>query len=307
MPQTHQRSLVGAVIGTKPSKMYKKIISLSLLFFIVLMGRLSHAEDRSAKIHVFVTILPHAFFVEKIAGPRASVDVMVPQGQSPHSYEPTPKQIVRLAAADIYFLAGLNIENGLLPKLKSLNKKLKLVDTRTGIKLRDMEESRHGDRTDPHVWLSPKLSQIQAKTIADALCDIDAQGCSSYKSNLELLLIELESADKRIALALAPLKGTSFFVFHPAFGYFADAYGLKQVAVETEGKEPGARQLSNFVDRAKKDGVKVIFVEPQFSTKSAAALARAVGATTVKIDPLSKDYIRNLENIAEKIKTSLEK
>lgn len=276
--------------------MYKNILFSIILACALLTGPQAQAEQRPDKIHVFVTISPYTFFVEKIAGANATVDVLVPQGQSPHSYEPTPKQIARLATAEIYFRAGINFESPLMTKLGSINKNLKIVDMRDGIKQRD---------TDPHIWLSPKLAGVQCRTIADAMCETDSNRCEEYMRNLDSLLLALRKVDMRIAKSFAHLKGKRLYVFHPAFGYFADAYGLEQVAVEVEGKEPSARKLAEIIDKVKEDGVKVIFVEPQFSAKSARVIADAIGGTVVKIDPLERDYLKNMENIAGKIEKVL--
>ncbi|MFH1830461.1 MAG: zinc ABC transporter substrate-binding protein [Pseudomonadota bacterium] len=271
---------------------YNKSLFSFILAGVLLMSLPLQAKEQSEKIHVFVTIPPHAYFAQRIAGPNAAVDVLVSQGSSPHSYEPSPKQIAGLAAADIYFCAGIDFEKGLVPKLHSINKKLKIVDIR-------------GGHADPHIWLSPGLAEMQARMMADALCDIDKKRCSEYKNNLHSFLTDLAEVDNKIAKILAPFKGKSFYVFHPAFGYFADAYGLKQVAVEVEGKAPRAQKLANIIDDAGRDGTKVIFVEPQSSAKSARVIADAIGATLVQIDPLARDYLKNLETIAETIKIGL--
>jgi zinc transport system substrate-binding protein len=158
---------------------------------------------------------------------------------------------------------------------------------------------------DPHIWLDPELVKIQASTIAAALSQLDPVHAAEYKKNLQALAADLDRVNAELAAALAPLKGKSFMVYHPAFGYFAAAYGLKQVAVESEGKEPSAKELADLIDRAKQEQVKVIFVEPQFSKKSAAAVAAAVGATVVAMDPLAPDYLHNLEAMAGQIRQAL--
>ncbi len=276
--------------------MHKKLSSSFALLCMLLISLPLYAKNKSNKIHIFVTIPPYAFFVEKIAGPNATVDVLVPQGSSPHSYEPSPKQIAHLADADIFFRAGINLENALIPKLRSINKNLRIADLRNGIKLRN---------ADPHIWLSPKLAGIQARTITDAMCEIDSYRCGEYKKNLDSLLHKMNTLDMRIAKSLAPFRGKSLYVFHPSFGYFTNAYGLKQVAIEVEGKQPRARQLASLIDRAKNDGIRVIFVEPQFSAKSAKVIADAIGGIVVKLDPLSRDYLKNLESITDKIEKGL--
>jgi len=191
-----------------------------------------------------------------------------------------------------------------------------VVDTRQGIRLRPMtcEEEHDGPhdghehaagRPDPHIWLDPKLVKIQARTICDAMCRADPTGAEVYRKNCDAFLADLDAVDARITRALAPLKGKEFFVYHPAFGYFGDSYGLRQVAVETAGKEPDAKELAALIDRAKATGVKVIFVQPQFSARSARAVAEAIGGVVVPMDDLAKDYLKNLDDMAAKIEKAI--
>jgi len=145
-----------------------------------------------------------------------------------------------------------------------------------------------------------------AATIARALQAADPTHAADYQANLRALQDDLAALDAKLAQALAPLKGRQLFVYHPAFGYFADAYGLKQVPVEVEGKEPTARQLAGLVDRARAAGARVIFVQPQFAPKSAEAVAKAIGGAVVPLDDLAKNYIANLSDMADKVRTALE-
>lgn len=275
----------------------------------------------NARLVVTVAIQPQAYFVERIAGDHADVEVLVGPGQSPHSYEPTPKQMSHLAESRLYFKIGLPFEEKLLAKVEQTSKHLRIVDTREGIQLRKMEEwetesedphadehghsehheGEHVGDLDPHFWLSPRLAKVQARTINRELCKLDPPHAAEFERNLEALEADLDAADKRIAELLTPLRGQQFFVFHPAFGYFADAYGLKQVAVETGGKQPGAKQLSQLIEKARASNVRLIFVQRQFPTGSADAIAQAIGGVVVPIDDLAKDYVANLDDIARKI------
>jgi len=263
------------------------------------------------RLKVFVSILPQAFFVERIGGERVQVDVLVGPGASPATYEPTPKQMARLARADIYFSIGVPFEKFLLEKISSIHGQLKVIDTGQGIKKRRIEEghtAQRGEETgamDPHIWLDPKLVKIQAANICRQLCRLDPAAAQHYERNLEFFQRELSEVNSRIAALLAPYRGREFFVFHPAFGYFGDSYGLRQAAVETGGKEPFARQLAALIERLEHEPCKVIFVQPQFSAGSLRALERTLGATVVRIDPLARDYLKNLEDIADKLERGL--
>ena len=274
------------------------------------------------KIKAFVSIDPVAYFVKRVAGPLADVNVLIGPGQDPHTFEPTPKLIAKLADAQVLFKIGFPFEEALIKKAGSTFKDLKIVDLQQGIKLRaiseEKEDGHHGasgghghshdaEGLDPHTWLNPLIAKIQAGTIATTLIQMDPAHRAIYEENLKKFEVDLDNINAELINSLAPIRGKSFFVFHPAFGYFADAYGIKQVPVEVEGKEPMARQLSRLIEKAKAQGVKVIFAEPQFPQKAARTLAESIGGAVVLIDDLSPDYINNLREIAMSVGSALGK
>jgi zinc transport system substrate-binding protein len=300
----------------------------SLVFMLILMillagsppvgagGREEATEDA---FRVFVSILPQAYFAERIGGGRIEVEVLVQPGQDPHILELTPKQMARLAEADLYFRMGVDFENALMPRIESAVAQLEVVDCREGLTLRDMEsvsheheseqESEQGDDhegLDPHVWLSVHNAMQISRTMRAALIRLDPAGEDVYEQGFGSLIEDLEALDENIAEILAPVKGKPFFVFHPAFGYFADDYGLAQVAVEIAGSEPSARQLAHIIEEAQEREVRILFVQPQFSRKSAEAIAEAIDGAVVPIDPLAYDYVENLEQMARAVAKGLE-
>lgn len=286
-----------------------------LLTILVLLGCLSARETRAendTRLPVFVSILPQAFFVERIGGNRVTVDVMVQPGQSPHTYAPSPKQMVRLARAKVYFRINAPFENGFIPKLQSAVPGIEIIDTTRGIVLEKMDDHNntddhhHDEDLDTHIWLDPLLVKKQAAIIRDGLSAIDPAGRLYFENNFIRFAGELDNLHNRLSLALAPLKGKSFFVFHPAFGYFAKAYGLRQVAVETGGKQPSARHIAQLIEKAREEKVKVIFAQPQFSTKSAETIARAIDGVVIALDPLAGDYLANMEKIAAAMEKALQ-
>ncbi len=155
------------------------------------------------------------------------------------------------------------------------------------------------------MWLSPPLVKIEAANIAKALEKIDPESAAFFQANLARLDRELDAVDAKIRLKLKPYAGRWFLVFHPAFGYFADCYHLKQEAIETEGKQPTPKQLRELIQKAKADGVRVIFLQPQFDRHSAQVVADAIGGRIVLINDMEKDIIANLQDIAEKIAQSM--
>jgi zinc transport system substrate-binding protein len=277
------------------------------------------SSEATGKVKVFAAIPPLADFVERVGGPYVEANVLVAPGQNPHSYEPTPKEMAGLAASQIYFSIGMPFEKALARRIAQSNPKLRIVDVSDseGITKRRMAESEaeahpeegghdHGaGALDPHVWLNPRYAKIIAATICQELTQVDPAHAAEYEKSLAALQADLDAVDARLRRAFAPLKGKEFMVFHPAFGYLADAYGLRQVSVEVEGKEPSARQLSALIGMARKRAIQVIFVQPQFSRKSAEAVAEAIGGAVVPLDDLGHDYIRNLEDMAAKIEKAL--
>lgn len=262
------------------------------------------AEPPPGPLRVVVSIAPQKYFVERIGGSRVRAEALVGPGQNPHTFDLTPRQVARLAEADLYVRVGMPFEAGLLGKVAGMRRDLPIVDQREGIALRRMEEhgaedaDHGGEGTDPHVWMSPRLAKVQAAVIARALAAADPAHRAEYEANLEGFRADLDRVDRSVAAALAGLPRREFYIFHPVLGYFADAYGLTQTAVEAEGKEPGPRRLAALMDRARAEGVKVIFVQPQFSAKSAEAVARAIGGAVVPLDDLAEDYLANLERVA---------
>lgn len=303
------------------------VIAILLVFVAWWAGVPAHAQNKLAgKVRAFVSILPAAYFVERVGGPNVEVSVLVGPGQDPHTFEPTPKLMAKLANAQVLFKMGFPFEETLIKKVGSSFKNVEVVDLQQGIKLRAMteeeseaEEAEHGHgeaeehghdheagEMDQHTWLDAQLAKVQAKTIADTLIRIDPGHKDQYEKNLKAFQADLDAIHEQLKKALAPVKGKSFFAFHPAYGYFGDAYGLKQVPVQIGGKEPTARQLARLIELAKEDGVRIIFVQPQFSKKSAEALAKSIDGAVVPLDDLAPDYLKNLQEMATKLDSALQ-
>jgi len=284
--------------------MCRKIL---LLYSIVLMFAVNPgAVVFGGQVRAFVSVAPQRYFVERVGGRFVEVEELVAPGRSPVTYEPTPKQIARLAESHVYFRIGVPFEHGFIDKIAGMNPELKIIDTRTKVPLRFFNVSDGGQVPDPHIWLDPRRVKIQAATICEVLCGILDERCGDFRHNLSLFEQDLEKTDREITEILAPLKGRPFYVFHPAFGYFGDSYGLHQVAVEVEGKEPGPRHLSKLIEQARKEGVRTIFVQPQFARGRAETFARAIGAEVVALDPLARDYLANLTFMAGALREALD-
>ena len=293
-------------------KFLRQIVFVTAM--LVLAGVALYARE---PVRVFVSILPQKYFVEQIAGGRALVSVMVGPGHNPAMYEPLPAQLMELAKAKLFFRIGVPFEESWLSRLASMNPGLKIIDTREGITLRPVERfgiaaggegghDFHEGGMDPHIWLSPALVKIQARNIVKALSKADAAGRGVYESNCRAFIERLELLARDIRTALESVSLKKMLVFHPSWGYFADEFGLRQLPVEIEGKEPNPRELAGIISYAKANGIRVIFVQAQFNTSTAGAIAREVGGTVVSIDPLAGDYMKNMITIAETIAKHLQ-
>jgi zinc transport system substrate-binding protein len=281
----------------------------------------------STKPTVFACIAPHGYFARRIAGSLVDVQVLVGAGANPHTFEPAAIQMVALSRAGLYFRAGMPFEMALCDKLAGMTGGPRIIDTLAGIELLGQDEhgehnehaqravqgkgaerhteGDHGRGRDPHVWLAPKLAARQAAIIRDAMCETYPAHVVEFRRNAAALTAELDALDAKIAAALAPYKGRTIFVFHPAFGYFAAAYGLGQQAVETGGKSPSLKDIANLIANAKAEKVRVIFVQPQFSTQAATTIADEIGGVVVPIDDLAEDYMTNMQAMAEKVRSAL--
>jgi len=285
-------------------KKEKSSINYIIILFIILFP-VNVFSDSALKIHV--SILPQKYFVEKIGKEKVMVDVLVKPGKSPATYAPTPAQIKRLAMSDIYFKTGLPFENGILSKIASMDQ-IKIININQDVILRNMtghshsEKSDHHDHStgkDPHTWMAPMIVKNQAKTIYQSLANIDPVNKDEYKNNYLAFIKELDILDNHLRSVLKELKGKNLFVFHPFLGYFTDAYGLKQIAIETMGKAPKGKELSRIIKLAKKQKIKKIFVQPQFDVNTANKIALIINGSVISIDPLAYDYLANMEKIGK--------
>jgi zinc transport system substrate-binding protein len=270
----------------------------------------------SAPMEVFVSIPPQKWLSDQIGGPLITSHVLVDKGQDPHTYEPTPKQMTALCQAKIYFTLDLDFEGQIIPRLEKTVPGLHMIDTADAIPkiaISEAEQNDHGNTNkghhhheglDPHVWLSPLNLKIMAAEMARAMMSYDPANKSNYEKNLLKVNGILDQLHQKIKEELASFQGASFYVFHPAFGYFAHTYHLRQEAIETGGKSPTPRQLSALITQARANKAHVIFVQPQFDPKSAAAIAKAIDGEVVSLDPLAEDVIGNLEIMAQKVKTA---
>jgi zinc transport system substrate-binding protein len=281
--------------------------SKSLVFATILLSALFTGCNRQSADGppvVAVSIAPQKYFVDKIAGNLVSVLVMVPSGVSEHTYEPKPYQMTALSRAALYFSIGIEFEHAWLERLSGTYPQLRVVHTDSGIVKIPMEPPIYiGDKAgagseeglDPHIWLSPELVKTQAATITAALCSAFPIHAKEFRANDSLFVLEIDSLQHEIKALFAQKNGACpFMVFHPAWGYFAHEFGLRQVAIEVEGKEPSARTLGSILEYARTGHIATIFVQPQFSRQTAEIIAHEIGARVAVADPLAADWAGNL-------------
>ena len=324
-----------------------------------------------APLPVVVSIAPQKYLLERIAGERVAVTVLVKPGADPHSYEPSPAQMRFCAAARAWFTIGVPFEDVWLPRIQSAAPNLTVISTISRIKrlrfaddallLADLElirkeknspplpsapsngtiaspevpstrvdsagteehhvhtaaqtessanppasghtEEAHADGEDPHVWLSPMLVRDMLPNIAKEMGKLLPQHATEFRAKAETFAAELEELDGRLADRFSefPREKRVFLTFHPSWRYFAHNYGLTELSIEVEGKEPGPQSMKDIVDAAKAHGIRSIFIEPQFPKAAAQAIADTLGATVVVIDPLAEDVIKLYTDVADKL------
>ena len=329
-----------APMHRKPGEtLMRKLLLLSVLSFVPALGF-------TEPLRVFASVVPIQTFVEKIGGQHVDARIMVRPGFNPHTYDPTPQQIGALAGTALYVRTGVPFEKAWMERIRSANPGMQVFDARDGIALRVLEahshdepghdaehheesghdpahgteaahddhdeheahaaEHNHDHEQDPHVWTSPPLVRHMVDRIRDKLAELDPAHAADFGRNHDAFVAELEALDRELHALLDPLPNRRFMVFHPAWGYFADTYGLTQVPIEREGKEPGARALAALIDQAKADKIRVVFVQPQFDKRQARQVAQAIGGAVISVDPLAADYLDNLRRVGREFAKALQ-
>jgi zinc transport system substrate-binding protein len=246
---------------------------------------------QAAELTVQCGVPPLAAVVNTVGGDRVLVRSMMDGSQDPCVYSPSPKTVASARDADIFFTAGMPFENAVAKKLLAMNPALTVVDTSVGVTIPG----------DPHIWMSLPVLAKMAEDIRQALSRADPAGAAFYQENLETFRRKLSGQHEDLKRKLQPFQGVTFYVYHPILGHFAEEYGLIQQTVELEGKSPAPQQLLGLIRRARAENVRVVFVQPQFSDKSARILAERIGGQVVPVNPLAEDTVAVIEQAAERI------
>jgi zinc transport system substrate-binding protein len=312
---------------------FKKALGIALLTSVVLAGcgstssqpENNQSSDTPQKINVIATFYPMYDFAKNVAGDHADVTALVPAGVEPHDWEPTAKDIQRIADAQVFVYNG-GVEGWVEDALKSAqNKNLVVVEASKGIELmegveEEEEEHQEGENQshlDPHVWLDPVLAQKEVEAIANALEQADPAHKDDYQKNADAYIAKLQSLDKEFSAALSSAKRKDFVTQHAAFGYLAKRYGLTQIPISglSPEEEPSPSKLVNIVKFVKEHQVKTIFFETLVAPKVAETVAKETGAKTAVLNPIegltdeekakNLDYIGVMKNNLEALKTAL--
>ncbi len=294
--------------------MYSTFVLLGIIS-VCLTGCIDNTSTE--ELGVLVTIVPQAEMVESIGGEYVDVTIMVPAGESPHSFEPTPEQMKKVSKALAYFKVGSGVEFEVvhMDTILEQNSDLHVFDCSENISVISFDEHyNEGDHegeghegTDPHIWTSPKNFKKMAEVVYNGLVKLDADHQEEFYTNYQAYITKLDNLNTNVSNLLQPYKNKSFMVYHPAWGYFGDTYNLKMIAIEDEGKQPGPAGIDAIITQAKEENITVIFVAPQFDTSNAETIADEIGGNVVFANPLMTNYEKTITKLAEDMVAGFEK
>jgi zinc transport system substrate-binding protein len=280
------------------------------LVIILLFSSCNHKGDNSEDKIITVSIAPFKWFVQEIAGDDFTVNVMVPAGADPHTYEPFPEQVTRLVGSLGYISNGyLDFEKIWLPRFFEMNKGMRILSLADNIDLLGSSVNQAGEKTenaDPHFWLSLQCAEEMVPAVKDFLSEINPEGVSQYEKNCQDLLMDIRELDFKARDLFSDAEKRTFLIFHPNLGYLARDYDLNEISIEHDGKEPSASVIREIIDLASGEELTTIFVQNEYDTKNAKAVADEIGAELKVIDPLSEEWLTTMEDIILSLYNSLQ-
>jgi len=288
-------------------------------FIIIFLGILwgCSPQQKNNKTTITVSILPQKYFIENIAGDYFTVNVMIPPGASPVTYEPTPKQMQELNASDVYFRIGhIEFEKSWMNRFKNIHPQMKIVDLSENAHLIEpkgndnenhLHKGHHHHGIDPHIWVSPKEVKKQATLIYQYFIKNYPNLDTLFTPNYQKFIREIDKLDQYATQRLEPFKGEKFLIFHPALSYLARDYGLEQVSIEIDGKEPTPANMQEVIRIARSENINIIFVQKQFSKHNAEVIAEEIDGTVVQINPLDYHWDKSIRYIIDRIVDSYTK
>jgi zinc transport system substrate-binding protein len=277
--------------------------------FVLLLISCGGNNTLPGKKIITVSISPFKYFIEQIGGNDFTVNVMVPAGADPHTYEPFPGQINNLRKSVGYISNGfLGFEMNWLDRFYETNrtmKRLNLGDSIVPLSPEHQHEGGHTEAADPHYWVSPKCALSIASSVRIFLSSLNPSQSQKYSLNYQVLISEIHELDNKALRLFSGVAAKSFMIYHPNLAYVARDYGLEEIPVEYEGKEPSPSRIRELIDRSRKEHLMTIFVQVEFDTKNAKAIAGETGAKIVSIDPLSENWMKSTTDIIDNVYKSL--
>jgi len=280
-----------------------------LLIIIFLSASCNNSSKEKGNSIITISIAPFKYFVEEIAGDDFIINVMVKPGSDPHIYEPFPEQISKLSRSVGYISNGyLGFETIWLDRFYETNRDMKKLSLSDKIDLLISDHNHkeaHIEAADPHYWSSPQCALIMASSVKEFLCELNPLQRERYESNYQSLIGKITELDKSARDQFSGLEKRSFMIFHPNLGYLARDYDLEEISLEYDGKEPTPARLKELIDMARKNEINTIFVQREYDTKNAEAIARETGARIKIIDPLSEEWMKETTEIINALYISL--
>jgi len=293
-----------------------KQLSISALLFSLFLLTACGGNKQTSENIVSVTIEPQRYFAERIAGDKFKINTVVPSGQNFEEYSPTAQQMIQVSKSIAYLSIGnLPFEERWVEMAKENNKDIKVFDVSDGVNLLEHEEHHHHDHceeehhhhhhshvgADPHIWSSISGAKAIAWNTFMAFVEIDRENTQYYNDNYNLLMEEIERTEASVVEILSSLENRTFIIYHPALSYFANEFGLTQLCIELEGKEPSPAQLKRLIDTAKESDAQIVFIQQEFDKKSAELIAKETNCRLVVINPLNYNWSEEIIHIAQSL------
>jgi len=271
---------------------------LTILSFFLLAS--CSTKNNETKNVVTVSITPQKYFAEQLLPDDYEVNVMVPPGSSPATYEPTPRQLQLLSKSAAYVRIGaIEFEQVWMNKIRDNNPDLEIIHSDKSV-----EYLKEGQERDPHIWTSPQRVKTLVSNMAERFKSLFPEESTTIESNREDLMHRINEVHKTIKNQLKPHEGRAFIIYHPALAYFANDYQLEQIAIEHHGKEPSAHDMEHIMKKGQDMNIKTVFIQKQFDRQSAVTIAEEIDAKVITINPLSEKWDEAMLDIASKLKSS---
>ncbi len=274
------------------------------LLSVLWIGGCRSKKAGEEKPTAMVSIMPFKFFVDQLTGGAVEVSVMVPPGASPATYSPAPGQIRELSDAQLYLQTGhLGFELAWMERLEAMNPQMKVVNLSEGLSLIKGEDQNHGDHVhvggiDPHIWMSPKAVLQLLPALKEAVITTWPALADTVNLNYPRFVDEVRMRDQALQKVTDGLSRRQFMIFHPALTYLARDYGLEQLPIEFEGKEPSPGGLKRLIDQARDDDIRILFIQAEFDKRNAQLVSEETGARLVVINPLQYNWLDGMDQLA---------